>query len=101
MSSLPGTQTIRRKFAIQNLQKENVPISLEPNLFIGYLIGSEDTGFIEIFGRINSISKTLNQQEKGMLDIAETLSIFAFERQRRACRFGEMLRYLRQTWQVC
>lgn len=33
-------------------------------LSVGYLIGAEDQDVIEIFGRINSISKTLNPQEK-------------------------------------
>ena len=33
-------------------------------LSVGYLIGAEDADVIEIFGRINSISKTLNPQEK-------------------------------------
>ena len=31
---------------------------------VGYLVGASDTDVIEIFGRLNSVSKTLNQQEK-------------------------------------
>lgn len=31
---------------------------------VGYLLGAEDSDVIEIFGRINSISKSLNAQEK-------------------------------------
>jgi uncharacterized protein with ParB-like and HNH nuclease domain len=31
---------------------------------VGYLLGADDQDVIEIFGRINSVSKTLNAQEK-------------------------------------
>ena len=34
------------------------------SLSIGYLLGATDEDVIEIFGRINSVSKTLNAQEK-------------------------------------
>lgn len=37
---------------------------LMTKLSIGYLIGADDSDVIDIFGRINSVSKTLNQQEK-------------------------------------
>lgn len=37
---------------------------LSSKLSVGYLIDADDADVIEIFGRINSISKTLNPQEK-------------------------------------
>ena len=37
---------------------------LQSALSVGYLIGASDPDVIEIFGRINSIAKTLNPQEK-------------------------------------
>jgi hypothetical protein len=37
---------------------------LSTSLSVGYLIGANDQDVIEIFGRINSVSKTLNPMEK-------------------------------------
>ncbi len=37
---------------------------LQSALSVGYLIGASDANVMEIFGRINSIAKTLNPQEK-------------------------------------
>ena len=37
---------------------------LMTNLSVGYLINATDADVIEIFGRLNSVSKTLNSQEK-------------------------------------
>jgi len=37
---------------------------LMTSLSVGYLIGADDADVIEIFGRLNSVSKTLNEQEK-------------------------------------
>jgi hypothetical protein len=37
---------------------------LMTNLSIGYLIEADDADVIEIFGRLNSVAKTLNEQEK-------------------------------------
>lgn len=34
------------------------------SLSVGYLIGADDSDVIEIFGRLNSVAKTLNGQEK-------------------------------------
>jgi len=34
------------------------------SLSVGYLVGATDSDVIDIFGRLNSVSKTLNQQEK-------------------------------------
>lgn len=46
---------------LSKAQRENF---VATKLSVGYLIGAEDQDVIEIFGRINSISKTLNPQEK-------------------------------------
>ena len=46
---------------LSNAQKRSFLLTA---LSVGYLIGAEDADVIEIFGRINSISKTLNPQEK-------------------------------------
>ena len=46
---------------LTNAQKRSFLLTA---LSVGYLIGAEDSDVIEIFGRINSISKTLNPQEK-------------------------------------
>jgi hypothetical protein len=37
---------------------------LSTKLSVGYLIGADDRDVVEIFGRINSVMKTLNPQEK-------------------------------------
>ena len=37
---------------------------LMTSLSVGYLIGADDSDVIEIFGRLNSVSKTLNAQER-------------------------------------
>jgi hypothetical protein len=52
------------KVLFSNLTKREQAHFLETKLSVGYLIGAEDSDVIEIFGRINSISKTLNPQEK-------------------------------------
>lgn len=43
------------------MQKTNFLITGIP---VGYLLGASDSDVIDIFGRINSVSKTLNEQEK-------------------------------------
>ena len=37
---------------------------LQSSLSVGYLVGASDSDVIEIFARINSVSKTINQQER-------------------------------------
>jgi hypothetical protein len=54
----------RRKVTFSELTRAQKGTFLATALSVGYLIGAEDTDVIEIFGRINSISKTLNPQEK-------------------------------------
>lgn len=46
---------------LTSLQKSNL---LSTSLSVGYLIDANDQDVIEIFGRINSVSKTLNPMEK-------------------------------------
>ena len=55
---------MQTRFCSTNLTKREQAHFLETKLSVGYLIGAEDSDVIEIFGRINSISKTLNPQEK-------------------------------------
>jgi len=37
---------------------------LMTSISVGYLIGADDTDVIEVFGRLNSVAKTLNAEEK-------------------------------------
>ena len=53
-----------RKVFYSDLTRNDKTAFLSTSLSIGYLIGADDQDVIEIFGRINSISKTLNPQEK-------------------------------------
>ena len=57
----PGHNGKVRYSELTNAQKRAFLLTA---LSVGYLIGAEDADVIEIFGRINSISKTLNPQEK-------------------------------------
>lgn len=54
----------RRKVTFSELTRTQKGTFLATALSVGYLIAAEDQDVIEIFGRINSISKTLNPQEK-------------------------------------
>jgi hypothetical protein len=54
------------------------------SLSVGYLIEADDTDVIEIFGRLNSIAKTLNQQEKRNARFSGELKQFALREA--ACR---------------
>jgi hypothetical protein len=54
----------RGKVTFSELTRAQKSTFLATALSVGYLIGAEDSDVIEIFGRINSISKTLNPQEK-------------------------------------
>lgn len=53
-----------KKVKFSELTRAQKGTFLTTALSVGYLIGAEDQDVIEIFGRINSISKTLNPQEK-------------------------------------
>lgn len=54
----------KKKVKYSELTKHQRETFVATKLSVGYLIGAEDQDVIEIFGRINSISKTLNPQEK-------------------------------------
>lgn len=54
----------RQKLRFSELTKAEKESFLSTALSVGYLIGADDQDVVEIFGRINSISKTLNPQEK-------------------------------------
>lgn len=58
-------------------QKEHF---LSSKLSVGYLIGADDPDVIEIFGRINSIAKTLNPQEKRNAQFSGEFKQFALNR---------------------
>lgn len=53
-----------RKVVFSDLSRTEKESFLATAVSVGYLIGADDRDVIEIFGRINSISKTLNPQEK-------------------------------------
>ncbi len=54
----------KKKVKYSELTKTQRDTFVATKLSVGYLIGAQDQDVIEIFGRINSISKTLNPQEK-------------------------------------
>ncbi len=54
----------KKKVKYSELTKVQREAFAATKLSVGYLIGAQDQDVIEIFGRINSISKTLNPQEK-------------------------------------
>jgi hypothetical protein len=54
----------KKKVKYSELTRAQKGAFLATALSVGYLIGAQDQDVIEIFGRINSISKTLNPQEK-------------------------------------
>lgn len=53
-----------RKVKFSMLKKEEQQKFLLTAIPVGYLLGASDSDVIDIFGRINSISKSLNAQEK-------------------------------------
>jgi len=52
----------RQKYS--HLTKEQQHKFLLTSISVGYLLGANDSDVIDIFGRINSVSKSLNAQEK-------------------------------------
>jgi hypothetical protein len=53
-----------KKVKFSKLKKEEQQKYLLTSIPVGYLLGADDADVIDIFGRINSISKSLNAQEK-------------------------------------
>lgn len=61
-SALHPPSAEKKSFAqLSTRQKERFLLTAIP---VGYLLGATDEDVIDIFGRINSVSKTLNPQEK-------------------------------------
>ncbi len=54
----------KKRFKFSQLGKSEREAFLMTKLSVGYLIGANDGDVIDIFGRINSVSKTLNDQER-------------------------------------
>lgn len=53
-----------QKVSFSQLKKEEQQKFLLTSIPVGYLLGASDSDVIDIFGRINSVSKSLNPQEK-------------------------------------
>jgi hypothetical protein len=53
-----------KKVAYQELKRAEAEKFRLTSLSVGYLLGATDGDVIEIFGRLNSVAKTLNPQEK-------------------------------------
>ena len=58
---------------LTSLQKQKFLLTALP---VGYLLGATDADVIDIFGRINSVSKTLNAQEKRNANFSGELKQF-------------------------
>lgn len=54
----------KRRVLFKDLSPTQRQAFLMAKLPVAYLIGADDTDVIEIFGRLNAVSKTLNAQEK-------------------------------------
>jgi hypothetical protein len=54
----------QKKLKYSQLSSDERKIFKMTSLSVGYLIEADDTDVIEIFGRLNSVAKTLNAQEK-------------------------------------
>lgn len=54
----------RKRVSYSHLNKNEMQEFRMTSLSVGYLLGATDADVIEIFGRLNSIAKTLNAQEK-------------------------------------
>jgi hypothetical protein len=57
----PNQKRLVKYSELSKLEKESFRMT---KLSIGYLINANDADVIEIFGRLNSVSKNLNEQEK-------------------------------------
>jgi hypothetical protein len=54
----------KKRLLYRDLHPKEREKFLMTSLSVGYLIGADDSDVIEIFGRLNSVAKTLNEQEK-------------------------------------
>lgn len=73
----PGHKVPVRFDDLSKPEKHNL---LSSKLSVGYLIEADDADVIEIFGRINSIAKTLNPQEKRNALFSGEFKQFCLER---------------------
>jgi hypothetical protein len=68
-----------RKIYYNQLKREEQQLWLLTSIPVGYLLGATDADVIDIFGRINSISKTLNPQEKRNAAFSGEMKQFCLE----------------------
>lgn len=54
----------KNRVKYSDLSKTERAAFLMTSISVGYLIGADDSDVIDIFGRLNSVAKTLNAQEK-------------------------------------
>lgn len=80
----------RHKVKFSELNRPQKTTFLGTALSVGYLIGAEDRDVIEIFGRINSISKTLNPQEKRNAQYSGDFKRSVLPRRLNAFRSGDL-----------
>jgi hypothetical protein len=62
------------------------------SLSVGYLVGATDSDVIEIFGRLNSVSKTLNPQEKRNANYSGAFKQFCLKQAAKRLRLWRDLR---------
>lgn len=59
-----------KRISFSELTKPQRSTFLMTSMSVGYLIAASDADVIEVFGRLNSVSKTLNAQEKRNADFS-------------------------------
>jgi hypothetical protein len=69
----------QKKVKFSDLKPSDRQKFLLTSLSIGYLLGATDEDVIDIFGRINSVSKTLNSQEKRNADYSGEFKQFCLK----------------------
>ncbi len=68
-----------KKVLYSQLKRDEQQLWLLTSIPVGYLLGATDADVIDIFGRINSISKTLNPQEKRNAAFSGEMKQFCLE----------------------
>ena len=72
----PATKDRRMLSQLSRTQRQEFLLTALP---VGYLLGASDADVIEIFGRINSVSKSLNAQEKRNAQFSGEFKQFCLE----------------------
>ena len=72
----PATRERRTLSQLSRKQRQEFLLTALP---VGYLLGASDSDVIEIFGRINSVSKSLNAQEKRNAQFSGEFKQFCLE----------------------